>query len=268
MLYGLLLVGGKSRRMGTDKSQLIYQNDTPEWRRLKTLLTELCEEVYLCHPEGQHFADSKSILDPGDGPLKAIHSAQLAHPEAAWLTLACDMPLLDLKSLRHLVESRDPSKPSTCYLSPIDQLPEPLCAIYEPSSSAAIARGIPENQLCPRSYLKDAHHVTPLSPHALINANSPADKIEVQAILEGTQTEKKLTLQYFAQLKELTKKAEEDLSTQYATASGLYEQIKTKYKFPYKQKDLMLAINDEYVSWEQLLKEGDNVVFIPPVAGG
>lgn len=48
-LYGLLLVGGKSTRMGQDKAQLIYRDDQPEWIRLHSLLNAHCEKSFLSH---------------------------------------------------------------------------------------------------------------------------------------------------------------------------------------------------------------------------
>ena len=48
----------------------------------------------------------------------------------------------------------------------------------------------------------------------------------------------------------------------------IYEELKSRYQFPHKQKQLMVAINEDFASWETILQDGDEVVFIPPVAGG
>ena len=61
-----------------------------------------------------------------------------AIPDAAWLVLACDLPLLDQQTLGHLLRSRRRERQATAYRSSHDGLPEPLCAIYEPSSREAI----------------------------------------------------------------------------------------------------------------------------------
>ena len=74
MLIGILLLGGKSSRMGEDKSELIYHGNLPERVRLHGILNELCEKTYLCHREDQRF-DEPSIIDPGNGPLVAIAAA-------------------------------------------------------------------------------------------------------------------------------------------------------------------------------------------------
>ena len=79
---------------------------------------------------------------------------------------------------------------------------------------------------------------------------------------------KTIDLKYFAQHREFAKKDEESIQTESCTPAGLYEEIKQRYQFPQKQKHLMVAVNEEFSSWDYLLKEGDEVVFIPPVAGG
>ncbi|MDB9741890.1 NTP transferase domain-containing protein [Akkermansiaceae bacterium] len=266
-LYGLLLVGGKSSRMGVDKATLVYQKSLPEWKRLHGLLTQSCEEVFLCHREDQDFG-VPCIIDPADGPLRAIHTAQIAHPNAAWLVIACDMPLLTISTLDNLISERDSDRNATCYLSPVDQLPEPLCAIYEPSINSEIHHGLSNGIYCPRKHLTDAHFIISTQPSELMNANSPADQLEIRDRLEGNQISKTIEVTYFAKLKDLANCDEESIKTSSSTASGIYEELKAKYHFPYKQKDLMLAINDDFSPWETPIKERDKIVFIPPVAGG
>jgi molybdenum cofactor guanylyltransferase len=269
MLIGILLLGGKSSRMGEDKSELIYHGNLPERVRLHGILNELCEKTYLCHREDQSF-DEPSIIDPGNGPLAAIASAAEQYPDHALLILACDTPLLEKQDIQYLINQRDPSAMSTCYISAIDHKPEPFCAIYEPAFFSAIISALENNNYCPQRLL-ELHTIKKLTlnnPHALMNANSPAEKIEVSAILNQTRTMKTIELRYFAQLREIAQKDAESIQTESCTPAGLYEEIKQRYQFPHKQKHLMVAINDDFTTWDHLLQEGDEVVFIPPVAGG
>jgi molybdenum cofactor guanylyltransferase len=266
-LYGLILLGGKSSRMGKDKAQLIFREGIPEWQRLKSLLEQVCEKTFLCHQLHQDFAQ-EAIIDQGKGPLAAIATAQNAFPSVAWLVLACDTPLVDLVLLQHLVANRKADRSATCYLSASDAQPEPLCAIYEPVLAEEIKTRLENHQDCPRDCFSAAQHLTLPNKNALYNANSPADVIEIRQILENSQSKKEIRLQYFGQLKELTGTSGEFHHTLFATASGVYEEIRGKYGFPFKQKQLMLAINDEFCSWDTKLKPNDCLVFIPPVAGG
>jgi molybdenum cofactor guanylyltransferase len=269
MIIGILLLGGKSSRMGEDKSELIYQGKIPERVRLHGILNELCEKTYLCHRADQSF-DESSIIDPGNGPLAAIAAAAEQFPQQALLILACDTPLLEKQDIQHLINQRDPSAMATCYISAIDLRPEPFCAIYEPAFFPTIISTVKNHMYCPQRLLEQQtiKKLTLNNPNSLMNANSPAEKIEVTAILNQTRTMKTIELRYFAQLREIAQKDAESIQTESCTPAGLYEEIKQRYQFPHKQKHLMVAINDDFSSWDHLLQEGDEVVFIPPVAGG
>lgn len=268
-LYALLLVGGKSTRMGQDKSMLCYHGTTPEWLRLHALLSTIADQCFLCHRDDQDFA-IPAVIDPGNGPLAAIYTALSSHTEARWLVVACDLPLLDSETLENLVHLSKPDAPFTAYRSRIDGHPEPLCAIYEPTSLPLIQAALDTNQLCPRQLLiqHGAHLLDLPTPHALDNANSPADTLEIRSYLENSRYLKPISIRYFAQLREITGLETESIQTYSVTASGLYDELKSRYHFPHKQKHLMLAINGEFSDWATPLKPNDEVVFIPPVAGG
>src|SRR5690348_13469845 len=141
-VYGLVLAGGRSTRMQRDKATLEYAGRT-QLERAVELITPLVERVFVSvrpdqtgDPLRARFAQ---IVDSGEveGPIAGIVAAQSRHPEAAWLVLACDLPLLDQQTLEHLLRSRHPEREATAYRSSHDGLPEPLCAIYEPSSREA-----------------------------------------------------------------------------------------------------------------------------------
>ncbi len=255
--------------MGQEKAQLIYREDTPEFTRLYQLLEQYCTKVTLCHRGDQDYGLPK-VIDPGNGPLSAIHALQQAYPDQAILIIACDLPLLEGDDIAHLIDQQEDSKPVTSYISRHDGLPEPLCAIYRPSSASAIQAAVEHQTYCPRSVLAslDIQLIETLTPISLMNANTPADRLEVISHLEGTRTSKHIQLRYFAQLQEQAGISAEEMTTTATTPAGLYEEVKTKHQFQFKQHKLMVAVNDNFSSWEHPLADGDEVVFIPPVAGG
>lgn len=270
-LLGLLLVGGKSSRMGTNKAQIIYRNHQPEWLRIRELMQEFCETVYLCSPVDQsNDYEPPFVQDQGNGPLAAIAQADKTYPGSNWLVVACDLPLLDRITLKDLVNNRDQSIVGTYYSSVFDGKPEPLCAIYENNFFPVIHKAISNDHFCPRNlFLKHSGKALELANiSALKNANTPAEKLEIEAILNQTMKSKFVTIRYFAQLKEIAKVDSEELETTSVTPAGLYEELQIKHQFPHKIKQLMIAINGDFSEWETELKEGDEVVFIPPVAGG
>ncbi len=189
-LYGLVLAGGRSSRMGADKAALPYRGRS-QLERTMELIAPHVERAFVSVGRGQGADPLRSryaqIPDrqEGLGPLAGILAAQESHPHAAWLVLACDLPRLDAATLAHLVAARDAAAPATAYRSGHDGLPEPLCAIYEPGSHAALAQFAATGGNCPRKFLIGAR--APLidgpHPHALDNVNTPADYAAAQAAL-------------------------------------------------------------------------------------
>ncbi len=178
-LYGLVLAGGKSTRMGTDKGLIEYHN-RPQQEHLYHLLQEVCEKTYIslrAEQEAKTPFGYATIADQDRfrGPFNGILSAHTRHPEAAWLVLACDLPLMDLPALKQLIRLRDPEKSATAFANNEDPLPEPLCAIWEPQAlEEAIAYLDAGNGTCPRKFLinNDTKLVFPENVNVILNANS------------------------------------------------------------------------------------------------
>lgn len=182
-LYGLVLAGGASRRMGQDKASLsLHGRPQLEW--VRDLLARHCDRVFTSIRAGQHDDPLRRgqpvIVDTHDGagPIAGIAAAQAAHPDHAWLVLACDLPFVDDACIETLVRHRD-GRPVVAFASTHDGLPEPLCAIYEPASSAGVLAAIASGRNCPRKFILGTG-VTLLQqpdPAALDNVNTP-DELE------------------------------------------------------------------------------------------
>ena len=78
----------------------------------------------------------------------------------------------------------------------------------------------------------------------------------------------KLTIKYFAALREKANKSEEIIEGDFKSASELYDHVNELYSLDMSKCHLQVAINEEYQEFESILNDGDTVVFIPPVAGG
>ncbi len=79
---------------------------------------------------------------------------------------------------------------------------------------------------------------------------------------------KNIHVHYFAILREQRGLGQEKLATAAATAGELYEELRTRHGFSLPAQRLRVAVNDEFAPWTAPLREGDTLVFIPPVAGG
>ena len=78
----------------------------------------------------------------------------------------------------------------------------------------------------------------------------------------------KIHIRYFAILREQAGKSAEALETVAASPAALFTELKARYPFTLEAQQLKVAINTEFCDWQTPLKDGDSVVFIPPVAGG
>jgi molybdopterin converting factor small subunit len=79
---------------------------------------------------------------------------------------------------------------------------------------------------------------------------------------------KNITVQYFAIFREQRGLATENLLTDAVTPLELYAQLQTTHSFTLPSDRIRTAINDNFADSSSILREGDRVVFIPPVAGG
>ena len=178
-LFGLILSGGKSTRMGTDKGLLNYHG-VPQREYLCGLLENLGLNCFLSIRREQQDEipnNFKTIIDKNRylGPFNGILSAHETYPEAAWLVLACDLPLLDKSALKNLVLKRNHNKAATAYATHSSRLPEPLVAIWEPKGLQKAKEYLKTAESsCPRKYLikSDTELIFPEQDQVLYNANS------------------------------------------------------------------------------------------------
>jgi molybdopterin-guanine dinucleotide biosynthesis protein A len=272
-VYGLVLAGGASRRMQRDKAALEYQGQS-QLQRAYELLRTHCAQTFVSIRAEQQYDALRSrwpqIVDqhPDLGPLAGIVAAQATHPHVAWLVIACDLPLLTEGTITTLLQQRDVARLATVYRSG-DGLPEPLCAIWEPASVKPLQDALAAGEFSPRALLQkwpilllDAPE-----PEALRNVNTPDEYQHASATLTAS-SKLELQLQYFAILREQAGKRGETLSTTATTPSQLYAELQQRYGFKLTAAQLKVAINNEFCEWQQALKSGDVITFIPPVAGG
>jgi len=186
-LYGLVLAGGRSVRMGQDKGLMDYHGK-PQREHAADLLDAFCEKTFLsCRSDQVATLESSYPALPdtfeGLGPFGAILSAFREYPDVAWVVIACDLPLLDKPALQQLVEARRPAQIATAFQSPHDNMPEPLIAIWEPKSYAVLLQFLAQGYSCPRKVLlnSEVHLIEPVQPQALTNVNSRAEVEQIQA---------------------------------------------------------------------------------------
>ena len=105
-VYGLILAGGVSSRMHRDKAALQYRGKS-QLDRAFELASRHVSPVFVSVRASQTADPTRAhrpmIVDSvaGEGPIVGIRSALAAHPQVAWLVLACDLPFLSDAALSH-----------------------------------------------------------------------------------------------------------------------------------------------------------------------
>lgn len=189
-LYGLVLTGGKSQRMQSDKALLQYAAK-PHAEHLRELLLPFCEEVYLSTRKNQWvgtaLAELPSLEDVVEdlGPIGGLMTALQTKPDAYWLVVACDLPFVSKMAIEKLLANFDIDKTATCYANKEKGFPEALCAIYTPKALKVFEQAIVENISCPVKVLKKSSIELIETDHNinLANINTPEEHIQAKGSL-------------------------------------------------------------------------------------
>ena len=181
-IFGLVLAGGESRRMGRDKA-LLERDGKTQLAHIVELLEGCVDKVFVSTRADQNKDEERGrfeqVVDRYDdlGPVAGILSALDEYPEVDWLVVACDLPNIDEATIRHLLKHSGGEQPFTAYSSSYDGLPEPLCAVYHSGCADIVRRFVDDGVNCPRKILirSDTHLLEQPDPRALDNVNTPDD---------------------------------------------------------------------------------------------
>ena len=78
----------------------------------------------------------------------------------------------------------------------------------------------------------------------------------------------RVTILYFAALRDVAGMASEVVDTSAANLRALYEEVQARHQLPFPARQLRVAVDSDFASWEDPLREGAEIAFIPPVSGG
>lgn len=130
---GVILVGGRSSRMGRDK-MLVRLADGPILHHMRSLLEPHVPEILLV---GHHRPEFDELnlrviedLFPDAGPLGGIFTALTSVTNPYVFVLAGDMPFLSASLIRSIIEAREEAE---AVIPRGPRGPEPLCAVYSRS---------------------------------------------------------------------------------------------------------------------------------------
>jgi len=127
----VLLAGGESRRMGTDKATFLFRGK-PLWQvQLETLRKLRPAEIFLSARTDPSWRpnDVRFVADipPSRGPLSGVAASLTKIHTAHLLALAIDMPFMTENYLHSMCDAVDPGRG---VIAKIDNRAEPLAAVY------------------------------------------------------------------------------------------------------------------------------------------
>jgi molybdopterin-guanine dinucleotide biosynthesis protein A len=177
--HGLLLCGGRSRRMGEDKWQLKIKGQS-YWQHGYQQLKKLSDQVFISSQEVlplEGLQDQDFILDlhAGEGPLGAFLSFAQQHPDRDLISLPVDMPLLSSEDLKLLLDS------GSSYLVSENER-APLAAYLECRHFAYLIKRFDEGLRSVTRFWEEIDHQKCHLPHdhVLKNVNSPEDLVNIE----------------------------------------------------------------------------------------
>ncbi len=179
-VWGCILVGGKSRRMGRAKHLIPHADGTSWVERLAGELAPLVEGIALCGtadiPPALHHLPRLPDPPGVTGPLAGILAACRWQPDTSWLVAACDLPHCDRQALAWLLGQR---RPGVWGVIPSTGRPEPLLAWYDFRATPLFEELAGTNEFRPSRLAGHPRIATPEVPAPLCrawrNCNTPAD---------------------------------------------------------------------------------------------
>ncbi len=174
-IKGLVLVGGKSTRMGTDKSELNYHGKSQK-ESAKELLENNNLQTFYSVQNASKNEDEIHDKFLNLGPFGGICSAFQKDPNAAWLVLATDVPFINEEAIQQLLKYRNPSKIATAIKGKGKEFVEPLITIYEPKSYPILLQYLAQGYSCPRKVLINSDvEIVEIDDSFIRNINTPEE---------------------------------------------------------------------------------------------
>ncbi|MCW4050453.1 MAG: molybdopterin converting factor subunit 1 [Candidatus Bathyarchaeota archaeon] len=79
----------------------------------------------------------------------------------------------------------------------------------------------------------------------------------------------KIKVKYYASFRDMTGKNEEVLEVKDGiTVKGIRDHVRGIYEKIAQKEQVLVAVNGTFTQLDEVIKEGDDVAFFPPVSGG
>lgn len=180
-MKALMLIGGKSERMGVEK-HLLEVNGRAQYHHLYNLLAEMgldvcvsCNiEQYRSLPESHYkLVDQYNAIGPIGGLVAAINH----RPQEPWLVVACDLVNVTRDTIQKLLDAMDDAHDIITYQKEGIDYPETTITIYQPTSFRKVLDQVEMGLYGLQRILDDCKvkKISPEDPAELKNVNTPED---------------------------------------------------------------------------------------------
>lgn len=192
-LYGLVVCGGQSSRMGTDKSEIIYFQK-PQREHVSEMLGIFCEKVFIsCNgKQASRIPNTDSLfIDLPEfsniGPMAALLTAYSFFPDYDFLVLACDYPFITKEDLESFLPILHKNSFAAAFYHEKHSVYEPLIAWYSKESLHAIQNRFYKKQYSLQSFLKesDAQRFKPFNTDHVKSVDTPEDSFKAKQIISN-----------------------------------------------------------------------------------
>ncbi|MEY4631030.1 MAG: hypothetical protein RIQ81_1150 [Pseudomonadota bacterium] len=177
-VFGLVMTGGASTRMGSDKASITYHAE-PQWRAAAEILRPLCNEVYWSCTTEQMInwqIGNRAIIDaiPGHGPASGLHAAFTKFTAATWMVLGCDYPNASTEDLKLLLAARSPDFDVITFSGDGGKNIEPMISLWEPAAQRHFLAAFSQGKDSPRRAILESRWrwVAPGDLRAILNWNT------------------------------------------------------------------------------------------------
>ena len=209
-ITGVILAGGKSRRMGENKA-LMQLGDNSLIGHVIRRMHLITDELLLVTNSPTEYAHLRVSMHgdifPGTGALGGIYSGLTHASHAAVLCVACDSPFLEPKLLTYLVSilgEYDAVMPETfTHHDNTQTILQTLCAAYSKRCLPIIELMLRESELRVHA-LQERAHIKNVSPEvwqkfdpegmSFFNINTPQDFERADAYMRAQTTQREFGL--------------------------------------------------------------------------
>ncbi|MEP7257523.1 MAG: molybdenum cofactor guanylyltransferase [Flavitalea sp.] len=157
------MCGGKSSRMGKDKSLLNYHGKA-QCYHVYEILQHFCNETFIsCNPSQTAFIDKKyktieDLTKYNDaGPVTGVLTAFSHFPQQPILVIGCDYPFLSETEISHFLLNISAGAMASAFYDDQNQCYQPVLAWYSAAAAPLILDMFQKKQRSLQQFLKMAN---------------------------------------------------------------------------------------------------------------